>query len=440
MPEDLCQCEQSLCPVTLCNSKTLAEYKCLPFFFLRALVSFSRFGIMASNTENMNLKRIMLLAAGLLVIQSCDNDPQIKTTTGNPLNFTAASGTILTIAGKGPSAFGYSGNGGVASDAEIDFVTGVSVDQSGNVYISGGASNTIRKIYSSTGVIQNYAGVFLGWNVVDPTPLQGDNGPAANAHLNFPLALHVDRDGNIILLDAGNQLVREIQGSDSTIHKIAGGNSWTDFGGDGGSATSASFNNAYAVTTDASGNIYMADQYNQAIRKIDRASGIITTLVGTGPDHQGYSGDNGPAALAMLNLPRSVAVDDNGDIYISDTGNQVIRKVRDGIITTFAGNGSSGYSGDGGVATNARLDSPEAITVDSEHNVYFVDGNNNVIRKVDANGIITTYVGTGVPGYTGDGGPATEATIANPWGITTDSNGNLYIADTNNAAIRVVIK
>lgn len=389
--------------------------------------------------NNMKSKQIML--AALLVIQACTTDPEPEVKdTKNPLDFTDASGTILTIAGKGPSASGYSGDGNVATDAELDFVTGVSVDQAGNVFVSGGASNTIRKIYAATGIIQTYGGVFLGWNVVDPTPLQGDNGSAIKAHMNFPLALHADLDGNIILLDAANNLIREIRKSDSTIHTIAGGNSWTDFAGDGGPATSASFNNPYAVATDASGNIYVADQLNHVIRKIDKTTGIISTIAGKGPDHSGYSGDNGSPTSATLNAPRSIAVDNNGNIYISDTENNVIRKISNGIITTLAGTGIAGYSGDGAVATHAKLNMPQAIAVDGSGNVYFVDGNNNVIRKVDNNAIITTYVGTGASGYTGDGGPANKATIANPWGIATDTHGNLYIADTNNATIRVVIK
>ncbi|MBL7873406.1 MAG: hypothetical protein JNM78_17440 [Cyclobacteriaceae bacterium] len=385
------------------------------------------------------MKLKLILVATLLVMQSCSNDPEPNIEDKNPLLFTAVSGTIVTVAGKGPAAFGYSGNGALANKAELDWVTGVSVDQSGNVYVSGGASNTIRKIYASTGVIQKYAGVFLGWNVVDPTPLQGDNGSAADAHLNLPLALHADANGNVILLDAANNLIREIRKSDSTIHKIAGGNSWTDFAGDGGPATSASFNNPYAVATDASGNIFVADQLNHVIRKIDRTTGIISTIAGKGPNHPGYNGDNGAATTAMLNAPKSVAVDKQGNIYISDTGNNVIRKLSNGMITTLAGTGSAGYSGDGAIATQAKLNAPQAIAVDGG-TVYFVDGNNNVIRKVDSNGIITTYVGTGASGYTGDGGPALQATLANPYGIATDTAGNLYIADTNNSAIRVVIK
>jgi sugar lactone lactonase YvrE len=388
----------------------------------------------------MKSRLILLLLAGFLMIQSCDNEPQPSDVKTNPLSFSAEPGTILTIAGKGPNAFDYSGDGELATDAKLDFITGVSVDPSGNVYVFCGASNTVRKIYASTGIIQTYAGVFLGWNTTDPTPLHGDNGPAADAHLGFTIAGCVDGNGNVIVLDAGNASVREIRGSDSTIHKIGGGNSWTSFAGDGGLATTASFNNAYGVATDVSGNIYLADQYNNSIRKINRATGIITTVAGKGPDHLGYSGDNGSATAAMLNLPRSVVVDANGNIYIADSDNHVIRKVSNGTITTIAGNGLPGYSGDGGPATYAKLNAPQAIAVDHEGNVYFGDINNNVIRKVDANGIISTYVGTGAVGYSGDGGPATKARINYPWGIATDRNGNLYIADTNNAAIRVVIK
>jgi streptogramin lyase len=220
----------------------------------------------------------------------------------------------------------------------------------------------------------------------------------------------------------------------------AGGNSWTDYGADGGQASTASFDNAYAVAADGSGNVYVADQYNHAIRMIEGATGIITTIAGLGPDHPGYSGDEGPAISAMLNAPRSVAADSGGNIYLSDTDNHVIRKISSGNITTIAGNGSPGYSGDGAPAINAKLNSPQAITVDNYGNVYFVDGYNNVIRKVDSNGVIITYAGTGESGYTGDGGPATLASIAYPWGLATDSDGNLYIADTNNAAVRVVVK
>jgi trimeric autotransporter adhesin len=390
----------------------------------------------------MKSKLILLLAVALLAAnQSCDNAPEPSDVPeGNPLNFTAASGTILTIAGQGPSAFDYSGDGELATDAKLDFVTGVSVDQSGNVYTFNGASNTVRKIYFSTGTIQTYGGVFLGWNVTDPTPLHGDNGPAADAHMSILIAGTVDVNGNVIVLDAGNAQVREIRASDSTIHKVGGGNAWNNFGGDGGLATTASFNNAYGVATDASGNIYIADEYNNSIRKIDQMTGIISTVAGKGPDHAGYSGDNSAATSAMLNLPRGVAVDNDGNIFIADSQNNVIRKVSNGIITTIAGTGLPGYSGDGALAINAKINYPQSITVDNEGTIYFTDMNNNVIRKVDNSGIITTYVGTGASGYKGDGGLATKAKINYPWGIAVDSDGNLYIADTNNAAIRVVIK
>lgn len=387
------------------------------------------------------MKPTYMMLAALMVLQSCNSElDAVEDEPTNPLNFSAPSGTIITIAGKGPAESGYAGNGEIATKAQLDFVTGVSVDASGNVFVLGGASNTIRKIDVTTGVIDKYAGVFLGWNVSDANPLQGDNGPANAAHLNFPLAVLADKDDNIVFIDAANSQIREIRKTDLIIRKLAGGSSWTDFTGDGGPATSASFNNAYGIAADAAGNIYVADQYNHVIRKINRATGIITSIAGMGPNQSGYSGDNGAATSAKLNGPRAVAVDKNGAIYISDAGNNVIRKISNGIITTLAGTGAAGYSGDGASAVLAKLNSPQALAVDGDGNIYFVDGSNNVIRKVNSSGIITTYVGTGASGYSGDGGPAIQATIANPWGIAVDTKGNLYIADTNNAAVRVVIK
>ena len=390
----------------------------------------------------MNLKLVMLLVTWLLLYQSCDTPEEPKSSSENPLNFTAESGTIITIAGKGPDAFGYSGNGKLSTEAELDWVVGVTVDPVGDVYIANGASNTIRKIYASSGIMQTYAGAFLGIGVTDPSLPLGDNGPALEAHLNIPLAIHADADGDVILLDAGNSRIREIHKADSSVHKVAGGgvDSWTSFGGDGGPATAALFNNPYGVATDAQGNIYIADQFNHSIRMINKATGVITTIAGKGPDHAGYSGDNGPATQAMLNMPVSVAVDQDGNIYIADSGNHVIRKVTNGNITTIAGSGVSGYIGDGAAATSAKLNSPRSLAVDKLGNVYVVDMGNNVIRQINSNGVISTYVGTGAAGYTGDGGAAHQATINSPAGIAVDSNGNLYIADTNNAVVRVVIK
>jgi sugar lactone lactonase YvrE len=389
----------------------------------------------------MKPKLLALVLVLPLMMQSCATDPTPvnQSHTGpTPQSLTIEPGDIITIAGQGPAAFDYTGDGGLALKSKLDFVTGVSVDALNNVYILGGGSNTIRMISASDSIIQTIAGVYLGPNPADQTPLLGDNGPAIKAHLNLPLASDVDVTGNVIVIDGGNQQIREVRKNDGVIHKLAG----NGFGyeGDGGQATSATFNNPYAVACDAVGNVYVADAYNHVIRMITRATGVITTIAGKGPGNSGYSGDNGLATSATLNAPRSVDVDANGNIYISDSGNNVIRKINNGTITTIAGTGSAGYSGDGGNAINAKLHYPGALAVDNFGNVFFVDSQNNVIRKIDTAGKISTYVGTGASGYTGDGGPATKATIASPWGIATDLNGNLYIADTNNAAVRVVIK
>ena len=208
------------------------------------------------------------------------------------------------------------------------------------------------------------------------------------------------------------------------------GNGIAGYSGDGGLATNAELNNPYGVAVDSNGNIYIADTNNNRIRKVNSTTGIITTIAGNGT--AGYSGDGGLATNAELYYPYGVAVDSNGNIYIADTYNNRIRKVNSttGIITTIAGNGTAGYSGDGGPATNAQLNYPYGVAVDSSGNIYIADTDNNRIRKVNSTtGIITTIAGNGNPGYSGDGGPATNAELYDPSGVAVDSNGNIYIAD-----------
>ena len=205
--------------------------------------------------------------------------------------------------------------------------------------------------------------------------------------------------------------------------------------GDGGQATSAQLSNPSGVAVDAAGNLYIADSGNHRIRKV-AANGIITTVAGNGS--YGYSGDGGRATSAQLAAPWGVAVDAAGNLYIADTNNGVIRKVAaSGIITTVAGNGSHGYSGDGGPATSAQLNSPSGVAVDAAGNLYIADYGNYRIRKVATNGIITTVAGN-YYGYSGDGGPATSAQLTFPWGLTVDATGNLYVADLSNNAIRLL--
>jgi len=263
----------------------------------------------------------------------------------------------------------------------------------------------------------------------------GDGGPATSARLSGPAGVAVDGAGNLYIADQSNQRIRKVTAATGIITTVAG-NGTAGYSGDGGPATSAELNFPAGVAVDSAGNLYIADYNNSVIRKVN-TSGIMTTVAGNGTG--GYSGDSGPATSAELYLPIGVAVDGTGNLYIADTGNQRIRKVdASGIITTVAGNGTAGYSGDGGLAISAQLDRPTSAAVDSAGNLYIADTGNQRIRKVNASGIITTVAGNGTFGYSGDGGAATSAEFYDPDGVAVDSAGNLYIADANNQRIRKV--
>ena len=245
----------------------------------------------------------------------------------------------------------------------------------------------------------------------------------------------MDGAGNLYISDQSNQRIRKVTAATGIITTVAG-NGTAGYSGDGGPATSAELNFPAGVAVDSAGNLYIADYNNSVIRKV-HTSGIMTTVAGNGTG--GYSGDSGPATSAELYLPIGVAVDGAGNLYIADTGNQHIRKVdASGIITTVAGNGTAGYSGDGGLAISAQLDRPTSAAVDSAGNLYIADTGNQRIRKVNASGIITTVAGNGTNGYSGDSGPATIAELYNPVGVAVDGAGNLYIADLSNQRIREV--
>ena len=219
------------------------------------------------------------------------------------------------------------------------------------------------------------------------------------------------------------------------ITTIAGGGAAT-FNGDGMPATDSDLNAPRGVAADTAGNVYIADTSNHRIRKV-ALDGIITTVAGTGIP--GYNGDNIPATNANLNFPFRLAVDSSGNLYIGDSGNNRIRKVDTaGVITTLAGTASAGSFGDGGQATNAKLNFPQGIALDAAGNLYFADSANNVIRKIDTGGTITTVAGNLIATYAGDGGPATEASLNNPTSVALDASGVLYIPDQGNNVIRKV--
>ncbi len=334
------------------------------------------------------------------------------------------SGIISIVAGDGTD--GFSGDGGPATSASLDVPEGVFVDGSGNIYIVDTGNHRIRKVDTS-GIITTVAGNgFHGFS--------GDEGPATSASLTWPEGVFVDASGNIYIADTSNQRVRKVD--TSGIISTVAGDGTRGFSGDGGPATSASLNGPSGVFVDGSGSIYIADEYNDRIRKVD-TSGIITTVAGNGT--RAFSGDGGPATSASLDGPSGVFVDGLGNIYIADEHNHRIRKVdTSDIISTVAGDGTRGFSGDGGPATSARLSSPLAVFMDGLGNIYIADGGNHRIRKVDTSGIISTVPRDGIAGFSGDGGPATDASFFTPRGVFVDGSGNIYIADMNNGRIRKV--
>lgn len=264
----------------------------------------------------------------------------------------------------------------------------------------------------------------------------GDGGPALNARFNNPRGMAFDAAGNLYIADTSNHRIRKVDKVTKSVTTVAGANQ--GFSGDGGLAVNARLDSPEGVTVDQAGNIYIADTGNCRIRKIDAATSVITTYAGTG--NCNYSGDGGLATNARLDTPRDVIPDNSGNLYIADTSNCRIRKVDGvtGIITTYAGTGTCGLNGDGGPATNARLNSPRGLAFDPAGNLYVADRSNHRIRKIDkVTGIIATVAGTS-QGFSGDGGLAINARLNRPEGVAVNPSGMIYIADTRNNRIRKV--
>lgn len=334
---------------------------------------------------------------------------------------------ITTIAGTGEATF--SGDGGPATEAGLRRPTGLAFDDNGNLYV--GDRNRVRRIDAS-GVITTVAGT-------GSVGFSGDGGPATEARFGTMadgLVATLDTQGNLYIADVVNQRVRKVDTS-GIVTTIAGIGS-PGSPGDGGPALEATLNFPNAVAVDEAGNIYVIEWGGHRVRKID-ADGVIATIAGTG--EQGYGGDGGPATEANLAHPSDIAIAADGSIYVADSDNHAIREISPaGNIRTIAGTGEPGYSGDRGRGFEAQLWRPQAIALDDEGNIYISDTTNNRIRKVDTEGFITTVVGTGRPGEAGDGGPATEAELAllQDSGIAVDDAGDLYIADAGNYRIREV--
>ena len=342
---------------------------------------------------------------------------------------TPASGIISTVAGTGAGGFG--GDGGAATAALLLGPTDAAVDAAGNIYISDHSNNRIRKVAAGTGIITTMAGSgTLGFS--------GDGGPATDANISAPFSIAVDAAGNLYIADYYNYRIRRVDAGTGIITTVAG-TGVQGYGGDGGPATAAVIDAPYEIALDAAGNIYIAELDNHRIRKVTAASGVIETFAGTGT--AGFSGDGGLATAAALNNPIGVVVDAAGNVYISDNFNHRVRMVTaaTGIITTVAGTGVNTFGGDGGPATTADLNSPRALAVDKDGNLYISDFSNGRIRRVEvATGVISTFAGTGTQGFSGDGGPATQAQIHNVYGLGSDTAGNVYLADTSNSRVRKV--
>jgi sugar lactone lactonase YvrE len=385
------------------------------------------------------------------------------------------AGVISTFAGTG--ICGYSGDGGSAHSAKLHYPLGIAFDTQGNLLVADSDNNVIRRI-TPKGIISTIAGN-------GSAGYSGDGGHATQATLNFPDDVSIDPSGNVYISDASNFVIRMIDAS-GNIHTVAG-NHIAGFSGDGGPATSAEIGyDARAVLPDGNGSFYIADQGNGRIRKVD-SSGTIATFAGNGSSQtsgnggpatsagigsvdslllkgnqlylstasniwaidltsqlinivaggniSGYSGDGQTALSTLLRFPRGITLAPAGDILVADSFNNRVRKIDPSqIVTTVAG----GYVGDGGRATVAALNNPWHIAFDSAGNLYIPEYGGNRVRKVSPSGTITTFAGTGITGYSGDGGPATAAALNAPRAIAADDSGNIFIADYGNGFIRKV--
>ena len=328
---------------------------------------------------------------------------------------------VHTIAGTGMPGFG--GDGGPAFEAALDFPIGVAVDNAGNLYIADSFNQRIRRVDAS-GTISTIAGT-------GEPGYSGDGGPAIRGQLSFPSDVAADDAGNLYIADPGNNRIRRVDAS-GTISTIAGtGERGYDFHGP---AFEAQLDKPSGVVVDEAGNLYIVGLYNFGIRRVD-ATGTMSAVEGTGRPIGEWENE------LPLSRDRGLAVDNSGNFFISNIDYNYVRRVNAmGTVSLFSGTMEPGSGGDGGSAVEAQLYYPEGVAVDKAGNLYIADSGNHRIRRVDTSGTITTIAGTGDPGYSGDGGPATEAQLSSPVAVAVDGSGNLYIADLGNYRIRVLTR
>jgi streptogramin lyase len=339
----------------------------------------------------------------------------------------SAIGMMQTIAGTGEK--GYTGDGSLAIQARMSEPFMCAFDAQGHLYVAEATNHCIRRIDRVTGVITTVAGTgVLGY--------AGDGGPATRATLNQPYSLQIDSNGDIYIVDRLNAVIRKVEAATGIITTVAGTGA-PGSGGDGGPGTQAQLREPNDCFLDGRGGLLIADIQDQRIRRLDLHAGIITTFAGTG--EKARAGDGRPATAASIFGARAVCMDQQGNTYICEREGNGIRKVDPhGIMSTYAGTGERGYSGDRGAALTATWGAPKAIRCDHHGNLLVVDTENHAIRHIDAvTGIVTTVAG-GRRSGAGDDGPAIAAGLDRPHGCDVDAQGNIYIADSNNHRVRVV--
>lgn len=346
--------------------------------------------------------------------------PQLKAQT---------AGEIIAYAGN--TTQGYSGDGGPAVNAELNYPNGVALDSAGNIYIADSLNACIRKVAASTGTITTVAGK------CGTIGNSGDGGVATDAELSYPTGVALDNAGGLYIDDASSHVIRKVAASTGVITTYAG-NGTQGYTGDGGPATGAELDPAY-IAFDSSGNLYISDATDGVVRKVTSLTGMISTIAGTG--HSGYTGDGGPAIGARLWSPFGVALDTAGNLFIADQGGTAIRRIAasTGIIATIAGNGIANFSGDGGLAVKAQFTGASCLATDPAGNLFIADTYDSRIRKIfSSTGVIITVAGIGGAGAGANNIPAVTAQLSYPQGIAADRSDNFYVVDTENQQVRKV--